>query len=565
MSFPTPDQQSVIEHRGAPLVVVAGPGTGKTKTIVARMVMLLREDPARNITFVTFTRTSRKDTLERLTKELTNNIFDQYDIVIPRVGTLHAAASAIVHRFAQKIGLDNNYSIIITDMGERNIIINDTVSDLDVDVSNESMLSCVYFYLCNLCYSAKFGIPEDICKKAIDQYFRLLSFYNVLGMEEIMVSAVNILKDPTTGVPPIFLQVDEYQDLNPVDQQFVSLVASNPASQVVVVGDDAQSIYSRRYAHYEGLRDLWNSETWEKARFLNCHRLPPHIQRAALALIAKHQYLGSEMNPQPDNGKRVEVYQCTKPEYQGEIISRNIRSALGRLTKLDGSPISFSDILVLCPSGTLIPGLLRTFSQNGIPSKQIVKPTIPSDVWKLILIIRIAFHNDNIAFRQWLDISGVPIDHINSLRHSALANNMRLIEYCLSYDSGLPLQIINSAENLKESATTIEKLISALIKFPNIGITDEQLGILGSYLLEEDQSLSPSTRWLGLLYRKFGVLEDENETGLESAVRISSFYSAKGLEAEVVYLSWMNERYMPMADRDIDEQRRLLYVGMTRP
>ena len=73
MPFPSEEQRYVIEHRGKPLIVVAGPGTGKTKTIVERMIRLLNEDSSRDISFVTFTRTSRSDTSKKLASEIEEN------------------------------------------------------------------------------------------------------------------------------------------------------------------------------------------------------------------------------------------------------------------------------------------------------------------------------------------------------------------------------------------------------------------------------------------------------------------------------------------------------------
>ena len=564
MPFPSPEQQRVIDHRGPPLVVVAGPGTGKTKTIVARMISLLQENPSRNITFVTFTRTSRTDTLTKLAGALPQDVLDQPDVITPRVGTLHGSARALVHRFARMIGLDPDFSIIISDMGERDLLVEDTLSDLGVNVDHEELLAAIFSFLCNLRPPSPLGMPLPDFQKALDHFSTLLAFYNALGMEEIVFSAVQILEGAAASIPPIFLQVDEYQDLNSADQRFVALVASNPESQVVVVGDDAQSIYRFRHAHYRGLRELSSSDAWETITFPDCHRLPPHVQRAAVALIADEDYLGSQMSPKPDNGLRVPTYQCTKPEYQAVVVAKSILDQRASLTRSDGTRISLSDILVLCPSGTLVPALVRTLDEFGISSRLIAKAQIPSHVWRLILVIRLTFHHDNIAFRQWLATAGISLDRISEIRRAAIASDVRLIKHCEAAEYQETLPITRASSNLREASATSDGLMRALLAFPNLHIGEDGLRELVGYLLLEDQSLSPPSKWLGLLYRRFGVLEDQSEGPAEEAVTISSFHSAKGLEAEVVYLTWMNERYMPLADRDIDEQRRLLYVGMTR-
>jgi superfamily I DNA/RNA helicase len=78
MGFPTTEQEKVINHTGKPMVVVAAPGTGKTRTIVTRMIKLLKEDPNRNVSFLTFTRSSRKDTDKKVKGEVDEAIFPPY-------------------------------------------------------------------------------------------------------------------------------------------------------------------------------------------------------------------------------------------------------------------------------------------------------------------------------------------------------------------------------------------------------------------------------------------------------------------------------------------------------
>jgi len=378
-------------------------------------------------------------------------------------------------------------------------------------------------------------------------------------------SACKILEKSIGALPPIFLQVDEYQDLNPADQRFVSLVASNKQSQVVVVGDDAQSIYKFRHANYRGLRDLWDSPEWEHVCFPDCHRLPPHIQRPALALIASEQYLGSAMNPRPDNGRRLSVYQCTKPKYQAKVVARRILEFKKQRTREDGAPIAFSDIIVLCPSRKFVPGLRHALDKATIPSKDVLRAEIPDHIWKIILLVRMAFHRDNIAFRQWLDMADLDSALVAEIRRKAMQSDKGLIEFCESAHYEEPSRIIAAADRIREASRSMPQLLSTLLQFPHLHLNEAQiLEALSYLLLEEDQSLAPASKWLGILYRKFGILEDESDTATEDAVLVTTFHSAKGLEGELVCLTWMNERYMPFPDRDIEEERRLLYVGMTR-
>src|SRR5258708_36156658 len=106
--FPDRDQEKVIKHRGRPLVGVAGPGTGKTRTLVERARVILVDDPQSNVAFVTFTRTSRRDTKNKLEGVL-NADEETEDLEFPTVSTLHGFAKSIVHKAPAVVGLDHGF------------------------------------------------------------------------------------------------------------------------------------------------------------------------------------------------------------------------------------------------------------------------------------------------------------------------------------------------------------------------------------------------------------------------------------------------------------------------
>jgi len=563
MPFPSDEQRAVIEHRGRPLVVVAGAGTGKTKTIVQRMIRLLDEDPSRNITFVTFTRTSRSDTSEKLASELPTDTLENPVATLPRVGTLHASARAILHRFAGTIGHDPNFTIFIVEKGERSLIVSEAIDDLDLGFAVPFVEQAIVSMLCNLTPLETNTINEELQNRLFERYEELLRFYKAYGMEEIVYLACRALETAQQHIPPIFLQVDEYQDLNPADQYLVGLVASDDESQVVVVGDDAQSIYQFRHANYEGLRELWDSEEWEQIRFHDSFRLPAHIQRAALSLIADEDYLGGVMSIKPENGQAVRTLQCTRSEYQPIVISRCIQEFVQHGTKNDGEPVSYSDVMILCPSSNLNPGVIEELGRHGIPSRDVSRIQIPDDVWRIILIIRMAFHQDNVAFRQWLDIAEIDPEEISSIRLEAIESGLDLIEFCRQLGNEAISSILEGMNLVDDSSDDLESLIQAIAAFPYLNVEQEVIEEVVEIILHEGQ-LPPESQFLRSLYRSYGVLEDEGQAGDEDAVLVSSLHSSKGLEGELVCLMWMNERFMPMPGRNPQEERRLLYVAMTR-
>jgi ATP-dependent exoDNAse (exonuclease V) beta subunit len=260
----------------------------------------------------------------------------------------------------------------------------------------------------------------------------------------------------------------------------------------------------------------------------------------------------------------VLTFQCTKSEYQGRIVAREITGFLARHTRADGSPISYSDVIVLCPSGNFVAGMREALLKVDIPSREVARPVVPDHMWKVILILRFALNHDNIAFRSWLDVVNVdPVD-IDAVRRAAMDEQTNLIGYCENGPNVDARTVLEHAKHLREHSDGTPELAAALAAFPGLELSEEAITEIVSYLLRGDGSLSPRREWLGILYRKYGILEDESASGPDDAVLVTTFHSAKGLEGELVCLTWMNDLHMPLAGRDVEEQRRLLYVGMTR-
>ena len=154
-SFPSEKQRRVIEHSGRPLVVVAGPGTGKTATIVQRMIRLLGEDPNRTVSFLTFTRASRRDTDGKVRKAVGKAAADAPKEELPRISTLHTFAKSLVHKFASTIGRGSEFTILVTDQGERELILTDIIRDMSLDLTVQDLEKGI------VCFRSKRSWPAD--------------------------------------------------------------------------------------------------------------------------------------------------------------------------------------------------------------------------------------------------------------------------------------------------------------------------------------------------------------------------------------------------------------------
>lgn len=567
MSFPSEEQRAVIEHRGRPLVVVAGPGTGKTRTIVARMIELLSEDPTREVSFVTFTRTSRHDTRRKVEEVLGVSVLEEPRVDFPRTSTLHTYAKSLLHRYAAKLGRSPNFSVLIEDKGERALLLDELISDLGLQLDIETVHKGISCFRSTNRWPDVFPASSSERSRIINYFEDLLLFYNTFDIEGLVISACKILEDFADVLPPLYLQVDEYQDLNPNDQQLVQLAASHPSSQVVVVGDDAQSIYGFRFANYRGMRELWDSPEWEHVPFPDCYRLPCHVQNAAQALIANEEYLGGRLNPRQDDGRRIRTLQCTKDYVQMSAVGKYILYLKSRGHNQEGQPVSYKDFMVLCPGSNFVDKIATTLqSQFDIPTKLRVKASIPGDYWRLLLVLRMLHSEDSLALRQWLSISGLSEEEVTDIRRKAMQNADSLYSYCARLTNPRIHEIYDALARLRDTKDNFDNFRRSLEDFPNLSIQEEVLSDVGLTIDEATQRPPNIGSIIRFIYEKFGLTEKESESDVseEDKVLVTTLHSAKGLESEYVFITWMNSKYMPMPQRDVCEERRVLYVALTR-
>jgi DNA helicase-2/ATP-dependent DNA helicase PcrA len=455
--------------------------------------------------------------------------------------------------------------VLIEDKGETAVVVDELISDLGLQLDTESVCRDIRCFRSTNSWPADCPATPSECTRILQHLESLLRFYNTFDIEGLVVSACTILRD-FAGVPPLHLQVDEYQDLNPNDQQLVQLAASHPNSQVVVVGDDAQSIYGFRHANYDGIRVLCDSPDWEHVSFSDCHRLPAQIQNAARALMNNEGYLG-RLNPCADNGRRIPTLECTTDKVQMDAVGRMITSLKSNGANQQGQRLSYKDFIVLCPGANFVK-LIATALQDrfGIPTKQQKRESIPDDYWRLLLVLRMLHSQDNLALRQWFPLSGLSKREITDVRHEAMQRGDSLYSYCARLAGQRIREIYDGLSRLRDNKDEFIDFCRLLAEFPNLSIQEQAL--LG--MMREIEGATREPVAIGLviraIYEKFGLLETESDGDIpeDDKVLVTTLHSAKGLESEYVFVTWMNSKYMPMPNRDVREERRVLYVALTR-
>ena len=563
MAFPSEAQHRVITQSQRPVVVVAAPGTGKTRTIVERMIRLVKSDSAATVSFVTFTRASRRDTESKLREEVGRATADLAPNDLPRISTLHTFAKRLVHRFASAVGRDSDFSVLVGAQGEKAMVVSEVIDDLALDVERRALENGISCFRSTAKWPPEIDLSAEQLAEVIDAFDILLRLYDTFDMEGIMVAACRIMTSGHGNIGAINLQVDEYQDLNPCDQELVRLVTREESSQIVVVGDDAQSIYGMRYANWRGIRDLWDSEDWDNVRFEECHRLPPHVLRAAHALIEDGGYLGAEVKVPADTGKRIVTLQCTTEKLQLKAIAAYVTATRESGTTSDGKPLAYEDFMVLCPTRAQADRAAKELKEtHKTPTIGPQPSVVPQGTWRLLLILRM-LGGDSLALRQWLGVAGVEEHRIKEIRRAAMHANQSLFRYCEEVPDEIISSIFEALNEVRENLVDPEKLTEGLGNFPSLRPDSDV-----HEAVEEIVVYTPAVpRMIGRIYEKYGILDRDEEgydTAADDAVLVTTMHSAKGLEAEFVLVPWLNRKFMPAAGRDPREEERVLYVALTR-
>ena len=560
-AFPSKDQAAVINFDGRALVVVAGPGTGKTATIVERMMRLLEEDAKRAVSFITFSRPSRRDTDTKMRKRVGRRAVEMATGDLPRITTLHAFAKALVHKYADSCGRSPDFRV--TAPHEKTIVVTEVIDDLALDLLPGDLNAAISAARSTGEWPPEPALSDSQRRQIMAAFDSLLVFYNALDMEGLVLVASELLTRGVGGLPQIFLQVDEYQDLNPKDQKLVRLASNQESSQVVVAGDDAQSIYGFRHANPDGIRDLWDSDGWDTVNFHECHRLPAHIIRAAHGLIEGRGYLGSDVTLPADDGRRVLTLQCTTEGLQVEAVARTIEWLRSGDGSQDGT-VPLSDFMILCPTGRQVDRVARELGGMGLPTKQKRSGLMPDAVWRLLLMLRIlTAQSDGLALRQWLSVVGLSDAEITRIRREAVRTSRSLHEQCsLERDERLA-ELFASVEELHDALPFPDQFSAALQAFPHLAPDEEAVGLID----ELAEYVPAAPRMIGRLYEKYGVVDEEGgdqDVPEDDKILVATLHASKGLEAPFVLIMWLNERYIPGQNRDAVEEERVLYVALTR-
>ncbi len=577
-------QKEAVKLIDGSILILAGAGSGKTKTITSRVAYLMQNGiPPSSILTLTFT---NKAALEMRSRAL--SLLDENIPYMPLMCTFHKFGLLFLKFNMQKLGRPNSFVIIDTDDKKR------VIKSFDPSLPIPLITSEISRFKNNLL------TPNDAQNQAqLPNFKQIANIYkkyedylvqnNLVDFDDLLALPFKILDQDKelckeTSNRYQYIMVDEYQDTN--DLQFKLLKKlSSEHNNLCVVGDDDQSIYGWRGANIKNIlefKDLF--ENTKVVKLTHNYRSTNNILKAANLLIQNNRNrLGKKLIGTKENGKEVEAV-----HHHDEMMeARDIASKIGKLI-LDGTDPR--DIAILYRINALSRSIEEGLNRAGIPYKMVggLKFYERAEIKDLISYLRlIANPHDDFSLKRIINKPkrGLGKATVDKILHSAFLNKISVFTYITSNQKELEAEVSKKAfVTLQEFVKNVEDLQNSTKEsiYDFIDNLEDTFGIKKYYQAMPD-SLDRVTNideFYGL-FRDFALQHPDlflddflNDIALQSdqdqiderSISIMSIHASKGLEFEYLFVIGLEEGFFPLLGdgTDLEEERRLGYVAMTR-
>lgn len=592
-----PEQKRAVETTEGPLLILAGAGSGKTKTLTHRIAHIIATRKANpyQILAVTFTNKAATEMRERVAKLLGQHAADRG--FMPYMGTFHGICVRLLRQDGQYVGISPNF--VIFDESDRQAAVKSVAKQLMIDEK-----SCPARTLSGLISSAKnelvspevyAGSATGPLQKAAAQiyprYQRLLHENAALDFDDLIGKTVSLLENHTEirnkwREQLRYIMIDEYQDTNAAQYKLIKLLTSDEQN-IAVVGDDWQSIYSWRGADF---RNILNFERdYPAATIIKLeqnYRSTKAILDAAHAVITKNsQRSDKKLWTEAEAGSPVQIYQVSSERAEAEAIVQRVKVATDmRVRRL-------SDFAVLYRTNAQSRSIEETFIRYGIPYRIVGGQRFydRKEIKDILAYLRLMYQpNDQVSFDRIINVPtrGVGAKSLSTfwdwLRSSGLTLETALqrVDQCTMLTpkarAGLS-ELSDILQRFREqmNTTPLPVLLDSLLKRLNyLDYLHDKTpqGDARQENVRELLSVAKSYQDTGLdgFLEEVSLVSDLDTADFDgNAVTLMTLHAAKGLEFPVVFMVGMEESIFPHSralydQSEMEEERRLCYVGMTR-
>lgn len=592
-------QSEAVRATEGPVLVVAGAGSGKTTVIVNRIAYLISKCRVRpqNILAITFTNKAAREMKERVEKLLGDTASGMW------IGTFHSMCVRILRSSIDFLGYGRDF--IIYDSADTRTVIKECIKELSLDERNfppKSILSIISNAKNDMMEPETFAnvYRNDYRMKTVAELYKKyqskLKSNNALDFDDIILNTVKILSlnnDVRMYYQGKFeyVLVDEYQDTNNAQYILIKLL-SDGYKNICVVGDDDQSIYKFRGANVGNiLRFEEDYEGTHKIMLEQNYRSTQNILDAANAVIANNgRRMGKNLWTQNGEGSKILTYTGMNEYEEGRFIAKEIRAHYEKGGKFSDSAI-----------------LYRTNAQSRVLEECLMREAVPyrvlaglrfydrKEIKDLIAYLRLILNqNDNVSLKRIINEPKRKIGATTVDKAEAIAEREGISIYEAIRNADLYSELTNAAPKLKSFCELMESLIKLKDNIPLTELIRRTLTDTGySAALTAEDTIENKTRLENLdefMSAAEEFIKNEEYSGklsefLESVTLVAdvdaydedqdtavlmTIHSSKGLEFPNVFIAGMEDGIFPgmrsieTGQEEIDEERRLCYVAMTR-
>lgn len=596
-----PEQKKAVKHINGPLLVLAGAGSGKTRVVTHRIAHLIQVGilPS-DILAVTFTNKAANEMKERVRKITNANVL---------TCTFHSLGAKILRESISTLGYNNNFSIydeedslkvirncldIIGKQEDKGLVkfIKSKISQAKNDLLSEEKISLSQFA------SDK---EKDFCR-IYPLYQKKLKEYNAVDFDDLLFLPV-LLFNKDSSIKEhyqnkwLFLLIDEYQDTN-IAQYTIAKILSDQHKNIFVVGDPDQSIYSWRGAKYQNILNFDKDFPDAKVIALQQnYRSTNTILSAANSLIKNNeQRLDKNLWSSLGEGEKITIYIADTEKKEAsfvvnKIIDHNLMNH-----------ISFEEIVIF----------YRTNAQSRIFEDLLLAEKIPyviygglsfyqrKEIKDLIAFMRMIFSDsDEISFTRTINIPkrGLGQTSISKLLDLAEQHRTSILKVCAAYIenpdmySGIKLSkkqiaslldyisLISFLRDLVHKNGPLSDTISKIVERSNFlpylqeedpeSFEDRKQNVAELIVKATEYENIKENYGLANFLQEISLLSNLETVKTKETVKLMTLHNSKGLEFSHVFMVGMEEEIFPHVNsknsvEEIEEERRLCYVGMTR-
>jgi len=587
-----PRQRDAVVHGDGPLLVLAGAGSGKTRVITYRIAWLIGERGVApyNILAVTFTNKAASEMLSRV-ERLVPNIGAR-----PWIGTFHSTSLRMLRRYADRLGYSKSFAVY--DTADQLTLVKRCMRELQMNdeaFPPRSILTRISHAKNELTGPAEYEKENlDFFGARVAEVYRLyqrrLKEYDAMDFDDLIGNYVRLIEqheDVRDEIHARFqhILIDEYQDTNRAQYMLIKALAG-PRRNIVAVGDEDQSIYRFRGADINNIlnfeRDFPGAEI---VKLEQNYRSTGNILDAATGVVENNvARKGKKLFTEGGSGDPVRIVTCSTDREEAQFVLERINSMRSRY--------KLTDFAVLFRMNAQSRPFEEELLRANIPYSVVggVKFYERAEIKDVISYLRLAVRpHDTPSIERVINVPsrGIGDTTVKALDDAAAAQNVSLWTVIEQELAPLPARAAKAVREFREIVTDLQR--AAVHPLPELfdylllrtgyrRMLQESRDIQDESRLQNLEELLSSTRefseqnpgaGLADYLDSVTLMSDLDRYESQKGITLMTLHAAKGLEFKVVFLAGMEEGILPHSQSrdetdDIEEERRLCYVGMTR-